>query len=441
MKIQDDIIYDMRKNDYKKLKIDEIIDRWHITYDHDEVIEHLVEEKIATKKVINFAIKKNQYAQQHGKWPNNPTEYVELWIKNNVRKWALNEIVTLNDGSVVTFNVIMEKMTIDAFNDGFTFPDKMIDRNISEYHRILRKTILEGIRKTLEYRAVPEKILDDKWRIIQKTLFPNIEVNTESFPNIRAHDIVRYCIESFIWQVKRKIWDKRVDWHLMISMKGNQGIGKSRFVERLIEILSEFSAKTTLTEIVDNRNLSLFKHFILFTDEMAGADTKNVEVLKNIITESVITRRVMGTNRDVKGQNDATFIGTNNKSIWDMIRDTTGNRRFFELDYTGGPTTFKFVNDIDFLELWKSVDENNDKNPNQKIWDILSFEQASFTRKHTIVEWYNDYFFNSTSIPAHIHKSETAWLDTEKDFYIANNGDLDELKRGVDTIVEWSLKL
>src|SRR5690606_33804221 len=88
--------------------------------------------------------------------------------------------------------------------------------------------------------------------------------------------------------------------HLMPVLLGPQGKGKSTFVlDFLTRPVSELCASTDFSEIQDGRTAELWKHLVLFLDEMGHAAKADIDVIKNRITSPTITYRPMGTNRVV----------------------------------------------------------------------------------------------------------------------------------------------
>ena len=166
-------------------------------------------------------------------------------------------------------------------------------------------------------------------------------------------------IKHFIWQVKRKMFNLPVTYHMMLVFKGKQEAGKSTMAKELCKPVKDFFASTNFANITDSRSHSIWSNYVLFFDEMGRSTTSNLEDIKRIITEDSFTSRIMNTNSDTIVKNRATCCGTTNKDLARLIFDDTGMRRFFQVeckDLLDWSVTTK----IDFNLLWRSVDEQAD---------------------------------------------------------------------------------
>jgi hypothetical protein len=115
---------------------------------------------------------------------------------------------------------------------------------------------------------------------------------------------------------------------------------------------------------------------------MSKAEFSDVETIKNKITSSNIQYRLLGTNSTVNGKNNATFIGASNMPIEYVVKDETSSRRFFQIT-TLDKMLWKSINNLDYLQMWKTIDENTEElyigDMHQELVEI----QKSF--KHTSV--------------------------------------------------------
>ena len=60
---------------------------------------------------------------------------------------------------------------------------------------------------------------------------------------------------------------------------------------------------------------------------------------------------------------------------------------------------------------------------------------GQIVRDSATPDWYHDFFITS-KIPDNVHKSETAWLLEQKDFFISNNGEIDDLSNSIKVITD-----
>jgi hypothetical protein len=192
----------------------------------------------------------------------------------------------------------------------------------------------------------------------------------------------------WIWQIKRKVYGLSVQAHLMPVFCGLTNTGKSVAVRRLISPLAAISSESDLKRIGDSReDFILIRSFIMFLDEMAKASSADFEILKYKITANTIEYRKLGSNATVKGSQNATFIGTSNYSVIDIIKDPTSARRYYEL-WVKGKCDWKTINEIDYLQIWRSVNEQDDEASHLKGHeDEIKKRQDIIRDRDSVEEW------------------------------------------------------
>lgn len=167
----------------------------------------------------------------------------------------------------------------------------------------------------------------------------------------------KVVMKHFIWQIKRKMFDKPVFEHMMPVLSGLQGIGKSSVVKQLLKPIHEFTTLTHFSDITDNRSHELWKNYVLILDEMGNSTQSNIEEIKKKITADSFSGRIMKTNTNTSIINYSTMIGTTNKDLTRLIFDETGMRRFFQIECKN-KFDWDITSNIDYLLLWQSIDEN-----------------------------------------------------------------------------------
>lgn len=206
-------------------------------------------------------------------------------------------------------------------------------------------------------------------------------------------------LEHFIWQVKRKLNGKSVAYHLMPIITGPQGTGKSTILELFLEPLRAVLLQGRPVDFVtDEKNFkALSENFIIFFDEMAKASRTDADRLKEIISAQILSYRPLYTNENAKTIQNCTFIGAANKDVRDLLYDPTGMRRFYQIQVDPQVTReqilerWDIVSKINFLAMWKSVDERVDV-PTEflKYIDIIG-EQQKLIKAQTSIEEFVDY--------------------------------------------------
>lgn len=120
-------------------------------------------------------------------------------------------------------------------------------------------------------------------------------------------------------------------------------------------------------------------------DEMGYAEKSDVDVVKNVITADRLDRRPMRSNGIQPVKQNATLIGATNKSLAELIRDETGNRRFVGLHYKR-PDDENFINSIDWTAAWRSI-KHTDADPMNEHRDTLKSQQESARFYGPIESW------------------------------------------------------
>jgi predicted P-loop ATPase len=150
--------------------------------------------------------------------------------------------------------------------------------------------------------------------------------------------------------------------HLFPVLQGKQNSGKSTAVRKLLEPIKLFYSSRSLDMLNDSKELAvLARKNVIWFDEMSKASKADVDAIKLYTTSETVSYRILYSQNEATLRNVSTFIGCSNKSFVDIFYDPTGARRFYELKCQDKINHSK-INKIDYIELWKSVDEN-DSNP------------------------------------------------------------------------------
>ncbi|RTL51766.1 MAG: hypothetical protein EKK40_09615 [Bradyrhizobiaceae bacterium] len=177
-------------------------------------------------------------------------------------------------------------------------------------------------------------------------------------------DLAIACLKHFIWQVFRKQLNRQIEHHLMPVIIGDQGSGKSRFVEMFLNPLRELaSAPVRTSDAIDKRVVGMLSYAVLWLDDMEPVLNGAVDNLKNLMTSDQQLRRVLRTSMDVTAKQNTTLIGTSNHAVAHLVPDKTGHRRFVELPFRNGnvekggeETIWPTINSIDYELLFCSID-------------------------------------------------------------------------------------
>ncbi len=160
--------------------------------------------------------------------------------------------------------------------------------------------------------------------------------------------------------IKLKLTGQKAMDHKALILYQLQRSGKSTAIERLLSPLEELVySETSLKKMIDERGLRRFgRYAAIIWDEMAGARGRDVEehvdTLKALATGHEVTYRPMATNSDVTIKNTATLFGSTNRPVADVIKDPTGNRRFWQIT-TLPKIDWAAINAIDYELLWSAI--------------------------------------------------------------------------------------
>lgn len=192
---------------------------------------------------------------------------------------------------------------------------------------------------------------------------------------LKTHIEESVCVfKHMLWSIKRAIWLKDVDLPLFYTFYSKkQKIGKTRLIQQLAESFPDmYSGSGNLVSLTDSKNAqALVKGRALIDfQELAigGGSTKvnhdMIAALKQAITTDVIVGRGLYTSSDVAQQNRAVMCSSTNIHVWDIVRDSTGMRRYFEflLD-PDSPTPYRDAEELlKFItEAYRAIDEEDDK--------------------------------------------------------------------------------
>lgn len=203
----------------------------------------------------------------------------------------------------------------------------------------------------------------------------------------RSSELDIAVVKHFIWQVKRKLAGQVVEHHMMPVLFGRSGAGKSVAVSRLIEPLRAVALQTDMSIFSDQFSRRAFaRNFLVFFDELQGSDNADVNAMKQIITAPVIEWRAMRSERVMSAPQNSTFIGCSNDPVRDRIKDPTSSRRFWQIN-CADQIDWQAINDIDYLALWQSVDENAPTPMLEFLVEIRKVQEAEIRVKDIVEQW------------------------------------------------------
>jgi hypothetical protein len=216
-------------------------------------------------------------------------------------------------------------------------------------------------------------------------------------------------LAHFLSNVKRKMLQSPVTYHMMPMLTGRQKGGKSTAVRKLLSPLGETVHETTITSSLKAENFMMFaQYFVVFFDEMEGIQKSSIAALKKMVTEERSGGRVYYTQRNVNLPNLCSFIGTANDSAMELIDDKTGARRFFEIK-CADRLDWAALNSINYQKLWQGIDET------KKSGYYLAAEEAIDRRQQDLVsvDLFVMFLQETQLYPDPLDASEDTWIPTK----------------------------
>lgn len=318
-----------------------------------------------------------------------PRKYIAWWLDK--KKITVDSRGALRSPDKRDLHDLFDTMVLDYYEQIASF-NKLADKKVSgaseailkkafdeflSFERLRRK---EQVMEQLKYAGADD--LSQLERYV-KALTGKTEAKVIG---VMAH---------FIWQIKRKLNDKEAIFHIMPILYGPQEAGKSVAMQKLVAPLEGLTLELQVPEIGDNRfYFSLNHNFVVLFDEMSGASKTDVDVLKRQITASHIDVRKLGTNIVSKIRQNASFIGTTNRPVNELIYDPTGARRFYEIK-TLPKIDWDEIGSINYIQLYKGIDENRERGYIEAVLadvkedqkDLIGIDElAAFIEAHQLTE-------------------------------------------------------
>ena len=239
-------------------------------------------------------------------------------------------------------------------------------------HNSLQKTVIPALRTTVN--IVQEKIMQKA--LLELITNRKIEYRSQVIQSVKCTKPSEVLLRKFIqaltgnideadvaviahwmWSVKVKMAGKNPTYHIMPILFGKQEGGKTVALNRLIGPINNFRLNITMNDMADGRYFkSMSENFVIVFDEMQGAQRTDIDALKKQVTIDENDYRPLGTNHVYKVKQSCSFIGATNKLVSEQIIDSTGMRRFYELQCQD-KLDWDALAEIDFLKMWQGIDE------------------------------------------------------------------------------------
>lgn len=352
-------------------------------YRYPKICDYLVEQKICSAREFNRERYTAYVIATLGTLPESAAELIDAIVENYQIATAPTSSIAL----VWTCPITGERRPCDEA------------KIVKEAHRI-NDTILSNrfreanITRAVQYWIDTHREIDRQQRfasLCQTASFDWEAFATTFFDESRVSRAIQIAVmKKFIWQVKRRLAGMPVTNHLMTVFYGGQGRGKSKVVEIITSPLGHLVSTGDFQRLGDIREVAMFQSFVVVLDEMQKATRTDIERVKNVVTRDHFNYRPMHSNSNMSSIQNATFIGTSNKTLDQLIFDETGNRRFFQIDWllSTGAREWDYLNSLCIEDMWRSVDHLGD-DPTANFMEEIGAIQSQSIYRNSIGQFFD----------------------------------------------------
>jgi hypothetical protein len=274
-------------------------------------------------------------------------------------------------GEVIDCGLLLSQMRLLAFNLEQTHLKSLLPDAIAVWKKEEERAFLRRLRKHLHFK-LPERDWIGEW----------VGAATS-----RQDPLDVAVMRHFVWQVRRKLYGLPVEHHMMPTLYGKSGGGKSVAMHALLKPLSDVSIGREMTVFNDPFGRRQFtRNFIMCFDELGKSHQADINSLKNIVTASEISWRGMNSESTHSAPQNCTFIGASNFPVRDRIQDTTSARRFWQLN-CAATLDWNAINTIDYEALWSSIDEHDPSPVFLLLEQIQAVQNAEIRAKDPVEQW------------------------------------------------------
>ena len=305
---------------------------------------------------------------------NNPSLYIDYWLES--RGWIYVKSSSWARGKETKRTDHLRKhIHVDYHCDYY---------EVKKYLKVSDREKKPDYRTPVPYNTMKKELLldalDVKIQEIEKQKLDEMRLKLRYDPQSGdAHRLISVWVANmtnnevelatgamhqFFWQVKRKLNGKKVTHHLMPILVGPQGTGKTENLIRLLGPIAEYKLDLQdALQLTDDRRFPIYEtHFVAPMDELAKIGSADFNKIKNFITAVELRPRILGTHDVPSFRQNVTLIGSSNWALNEQIYDSSGMRRFFQL-LVDKTISQEVSEGIDYLQIWKSVNENDDTAP------------------------------------------------------------------------------
>jgi ABC-type dipeptide/oligopeptide/nickel transport system ATPase component len=273
-----------------------------------------------------------------------PEDLLEEFLSEHGLKYHYKTNAVIDSKKrVIDDKLLRSRLRLYCLHRGFEMLKSYMDDAVRVWRCEQSKLVIKGFRESLSYAVDPSDCL----------------INFVEAVSGKRDPILIKVVEHFIWQVKRKLMGLPVEHHMLVCFYGKSGAGKSVAIQKLLGPVADLKLDSDFSIFNDKFSGRVWeRNYVIFCDEMGDIQNTAVEKLKNIITSSRVEARAMRSDQMLSVKQNATFITASNNELRDLIHDPTSARRYFQIDCQD-KIDWNTINSLDYLTLWKSVDEGS----------------------------------------------------------------------------------
>lgn len=312
---------------------------------------------------------------------------------SEITRYSKDKSVQISSDIDDVYNHLIEVMTQDSDYKCYTLGT--IKSTLNNMAAEARSNCLGNVFKQIKYDPNYVDYTNQYLKAIYDYLKPS-----------ESYEIFSTLFKHWAWQVKRKICNKEVVWHIWINLFGATGLGKSYMIKKMCGVLDEFMTTTTISKLFDDTKeiKRLTEKYILNLDELAinredssyeGALSSDEQAtLKSMLTGDYLDTRVYGTQNQARRKITFSCISSSNNHLYDVIYDETSMRRFFDFNCTAQKKdNYDDINKWldNSIDFWKGIDETLEKGywqPISKVGlEIDKIQKGYYPTKSTLMYW------------------------------------------------------
>jgi hypothetical protein len=192
----------------------------------------------------------------------------------------------------------------------------------------------------------------------------------------------------------------------MLVLAGTQGLGKSKWIEWLVQDLTDFYIAKDIKPASNDDHLRKMRKWVWEVPEVSSTTRKaEAEELKHFLSGEWVTARTPYGHFDLHKPALANFIGTDNPEGVGFLSDSTGSRRYMistieSIDWRG------YTANVDVKQVWAQavalVEAGEDWNLNEEEAKEAAAINEQFEMEDSLEQYLYKYFIIDPEHPEYV---------------------------------------